>query len=385
MARIIGWGHTPFGRLAETLPELVVAAGREALEHSGVPASEIGGIWLGHFNSGMVGDAFASSLALDIDPDLRFTPATRLENACASGSAALWGAIDAVEAGRVDAALVIGVEKMTHLTTPEVTAGLAGASDQREEAGVSFPEIFARFARAYAAAYGDRTDALARIAVKNHANAMANPLAQMHKPLDFDFCRQVSNRNPMIADPLKVTDCSLISDGAAALVVTRDEAARGAARAVAIRSRSQVSDFLPMSRRSATELTGAARAIRQAMEAAGLDIRDIDVAEVHDCFTIAELMIYEAMGLAAPGEGHRAIEEGWVARDGILPVNLSGGLKAKGHPVGATGVSMHVMAARQVLGEAGEMQRAGAERALVFNMGGSGVANYASVLEAAAT
>ena len=384
MARIIGWGHTPFGRLAKTLPELVVAAGREALEHSGVPAAEIGGIWLGHFNSGMVGDAFASSLALDIDPDLRFTPATRLENACASGSAALWGAIDAVEAGRVDAALVIGVEKMTHLTTPEVTAGLAGASDQREEAGVSFPEIFARFARAYAAAYGDRTDALARIAVKNHANAMANPLAQMHKPLDFDFCRQVSNRNPMIADPLKVTDCSLISDGAAALVVTRDEAARGAARAAAIRSRSQVSDFLPMSRRSATELTGATRAIRQALEMAELGIADIDVAEVHDCFTIAELMIYEAMGLAAPGEGHRAIEEGWVARDGILPVNLSGGLKAKGHPVGATGVSMHVMAARQVLGEAGEMQRVGAERAVVFNMGGSGVANYASVLEAAA-
>ncbi|MAU22630.1 MAG: acetyl-CoA acetyltransferase [Martelella sp.] len=385
MARIIGWGHTPFGRLAETLPELVVSAGREALEHSGVPASEIGGIWLGHFNSGMVGDAFASSLALDIDPDLRFTPATRLENACASGSAALWGAIDAVEAGRVGAALVIGVEKMAHLTTPEVTAGLAGASDQREEAGVSFPEIFARFARAYAAQYGDRTDALARIAVKNHANAMANPLAQMHKPLDFDFCRQVSERNPMIADPLKVTDCSLISDGAAALVVIRDEAARGAARAVAIRARSQVSDFLPMSRRSSTELTGAAMAIRQALEAAGLGISDIDVAEVHDCFTIAELMVYEAMGLAAPGEGHRAIEEGWVARDGILPVNLSGGLKAKGHPVGATGVSMHVMAARQVLGEAGDMQRAGAERALVFNMGGSGVANYASVLEAAAT
>ncbi|WP_180901148.1 thiolase domain-containing protein [Martelella soudanensis] len=382
MARIIGWGHTPFGRLPETLSELLVSAGREALEHSGVPAAEIGGIWLGHFNSGMVGDAFASSLALDIDPDLRFTPATRLENACASGSAALWGALDAVEAGRVDTALVIGVEKMTHLTTPEVTAGLAGASAQKEEAGVSFPEIFARFVRAYAAEYGDRTDALARIAVKNHANAMANPLAQMHKPLDFEFCRQVSDRNPMIADPLKVTDCSLISDGAAALVITRDEAARGAARAVAIRARSQVNDYLPMSRRSSTELTGAARAIRQALKAAGLGIRDIDVAEVHDCFTIAELMTYEAMGLAAPGEGHRAIEEGWVAADGILPVNLSGGLKAKGHPVGATGVSMHVIAARQVLGEAEAMQRAGAERALVFNMGGSGVANYASVLEA---
>lgn len=385
MARIVGWGHTRFGRLTETLEDLIVSAGREALEHSGLPAAEIGGIWLGHFNSGMVGDAFASSMALGIDKDLRFKPATRLENACASGSAALWGALDAVEAGRVDAALVIGVEKMTHLSTEAVTTGLSGASAQSEESGVSFPEIFARFARAYGAEYGDQTDALARIAVKNHANAMANPLAQMHKPLEFEFCRQVSDRNPIIADPLKVSDCSLISDGAAALVITRDALAKGAARAVAFKGRAQVNDYLPMSRKSRTELTGAAMAIGQALDQARVAIGDVDLAEVHDCFTIAELMLYEAMGLAAPGQGHRAIEEGVVAPGGAMPVNLSGGLKAKGHPVGATGVSMHVMAARQVSGEAGDMQHPAAELGLVVNMGGSGVANYASVLGAAAT
>lgn len=385
MACIIGWGHTKFGRLPDTLEELIVAAGAEALAHSGLPAAEIGGVWLGHFNSGMVGDAFASSMALGIDEGLRFKPATRLENACASGSAAIWGALDAIEAGRIDAALVIGVEKMTHLSTAEVTAGLAGASAQSEEAGVSFPEIFARFARAYAAEYGDQTDTLARIAVKNHANAMANPLAQMHKPLDFEFCRSVSERNPMIAPPLKVSDCSLISDGAAALVIVRDELARGAARAAGFRGWAQVNDYLPMSRKSQTGLTGAAMAIGQALGAAGTAIGDVDVAEVHDCFTIAELMLYEAMGIAAPGEGHKAIAEGVVAPGGSLPVNLSGGLKAKGHPVGATGVSMHVLAARQVTGEGGGMQHPGAELGLVVNIGGSGVANYASVLGTAAT
>lgn len=383
MAQIIGWGHTPFGKRMETLEELITAAGREALQHAGIAPAEIDGIFLGHFNSGMVGDGFTSSLALSIHPDLRFTPATRLENACASGSAAIYAALNAVDAGQVDLALVIGVEKMTHLSTAAVTAGLSGASYQAEEKGVSFPEIFARFARAYAAEYGDCTDTLARIAVKNHANAMCNPLAQMHKALDLEFCRNVSDRNPMIADPLKVSDCSLISDGAAALIIARDEIAKDAARAVRFRGRAQVNDYLPMSKKDPRELTGAARAITAALGCAGVHIGDIDVAEVHDCFTIAELLIYEAMGLAVKGSGHRAIDEGVVAPEGRLPVNLSGGLKAKGHPVGATGVSMHALVARQVTGAAEKMQRQGAELGLVVNMGGSGVANYASVLEAA--
>ena len=185
----------------------------------------------------------------------------------------------------------------------------------------------------------------------------------------------------MVGSYVLLSGAPSAADGAAALVVTRDEAARGAARAVAIRARSQVSDFLPMSRRSATELTGAARAIRQALEAAGLGIRDIDVAEVHDCFTIAEMIEYEAMGLAKPGEGHKVIRDGVSARDGALPINPSGGLKSKGHPIGATGVSMHVMAAMQLAGEAGDIQLPKAELAGVFNMGGAAVANYVSILE----
>ena len=380
MAAIVGWGHTPFGRRPEGLEELIVAAGREALHASGLSGDAIGGLWLGHFNAGMIGDAFAASMALEIDPALRWRPATRLENACASGSAALYGAIDAVEARRMDAALVIGVEKMTHLSTADVTRGLGGASYQAEEEGVSFPEIFARFARAYAVAHGDPTDALARIAVKNHANAMSNPLAQMHKPLDLEFCRTVSDRNPVVADPLKVSDCSLISDGAAAVVVVRDEVARDLGGGAAIRGRAQVNDLMAMSRRTKTALPGAARAIAGALKEAGMTIGDIDLAEVHDCFTIGELMLYEAMGLAPEGQGGRLLTDGAVHPDGRLPVNLSGGLKAKGHPVGATGVSMHVLAARQVLGRAGDMQKAGAAHALVVNMGGSGVANYATVL-----
>lgn len=230
MVAVIGWGHTPFGKRSESLGELIVQAGGEALAHAGVAAAQVDGVWLGHFNAGMVPDAFVSSMAMGIDEALRFKPATRLENACASGSAAIHGAIDAIEAGRADLALVIGVEKMTHLSTAEVTTGLAGASFQEEEAGLSFPGIFAMYARAYGAAHGDPAETLARIAVKNHANAMHNPLAQMHKPLELEFCLAPSERNPVIADPLKVSDCSLISDGAAALVIASDAVAATAAR-----------------------------------------------------------------------------------------------------------------------------------------------------------
>lgn len=383
MVAITGWGHTPFGRASETLEELIVAAGREALEHAGVAPADVDAIFVGHFNGGMVPDGFPASLALQIHPDLRFTPATRLENACASGSAAVFAARDAIEAGRARVALVIGAEKMTHLSTAGVTEGLSHASYQAEEAGMSFPQVFANFAQAYFAKYGDQTEALARIAAKNHQNAMDNPLAQMHKPLPVEFCATVSEKNPMVAPPLKVTDCSLISDGAAALVMTSDDVAASAPRAVRMRAGVQVNDYLPMSRRDVTQFEGPQKAIHDALATAGVTLDDLDVAEVHDCFTIAELMIYEAMGLAPHGQGARLLDEGVVMKGGKLPVNLSGGLKAKGHPVGATGVSMHVLVARQVMGEAGDMQAPGAELGLAFNMGGSGVANYASILEPA--
>ncbi|MAL97731.1 MAG: acetyl-CoA acetyltransferase [Alteromonadaceae bacterium] len=380
---ITGWGHTKFGALKEqSLEDLIAAAAREALDHAAVPAEEVDGIWLGHFNAGMVPDAFASSLVLGMDDGLRFTPATRCENACASGSAALYGALDAIRAGRCRIALVIGVEKMTELDTAGVTRALAGASYQKEESGVSFPQIFGRIAGQYFQRFGDQGTALAQIAVKNHANALANPLAHMQKAVSFDFCNTVSEKNPMIAAPLRMTDCSLISDGAAALVIVAPELAADFPRAVTFRATEQVNDFLPMSRRDMTELTGPKMAIRKAFDTAGVTLDDIGFAEVHDCFTIAELMIYEAMGLKPQGRGAEAVTEGTVLRDGRLPVNLSGGLKAKGHPVGATGVSMHVIAARQVTGTADGMQAPRHDLGLVFNMGGSGVANYCSVLEA---
>jgi acetyl-CoA C-acetyltransferase len=360
---------------------LIIEAAREAIAHAQIDPAEVDGIWLGNFNSGLVADGFASSMALGVDDRLRFKPATRLENACASGSAAIFGARDAIRAGWAKTVLVIGAEKMTAQDTAGVTAALSGASYQPEESGVSFPEVFARFAQSYFEANGDQSLALAQIAAKNHANAMHNPLAHLQKPLDVSFCNTVSERNPLIAAPLRMSDCSLISDGAAALIMVADDRVNNFEQAVTFRSAVQVNDYLPMSRRYLLAFEGPFRAFQQAYAAAGVTVDDLDFAEVHDCFTIAELMVYEAMGLAEFGKGAQMVQDGSVMAGGRLPVNLSGGLKAKGHPVGATGVSMHVMAARQLIGNAGDMQQPDATLGCVFNMGGSAVANYCTIME----
>lgn len=382
MVYIAGWGHTKFGKLTDqSLEDLVIEAGSQALADAGIAGADVDGIWMGHFNAGMVPDGFPSSLAMGIDPGLRYKPANRLENACASGSAAVFAARQAILAGEARIALVIGVEKMTHLSGADVTAALGHASYQKEEAGTSFPGIFAQFAQAYFEKYGDHTQALARIAAKNHGNSVNNPLAQLQKPMDEEFCATVSDRNPMIAAPLKKTDCSLVSDGAAAIVLVADDVLGSVQKAVKMRGVAQVSDLLPMSQRDLLAFEGPRKAIHTAYARAGITVDDVDVAEVHDCFTIAELLIYEAMGLAAHGHAADLLKGGVVHAGGRLPVNLSGGLKAKGHPVGATGVSMHALIARQVVGQADAMQHPGAELGLVFNMGGSGVANYASILE----
>lgn len=322
-------------------------------------------------------------MILAIDPALRFKPAVRNENACASGSAAIFGAIDAIKSGRVRVALVVGAEKMSGLDTPGVTRALSGASYQKEEKGMSFPDIFARFAQAYSARFGDPSEAMAHIAVKNHDNAMRNPLAQMHRRLDLEFCLQPSDKNPMISDPLKLSDCSLVSDGAAALVIVADEVLGDFKRGVGFRGTAQVNDLLALSaKKDLTAFEGPRRAIEQAYATAGIGVDDLSLAEVHDCFTIAELLSVEALGLAEPGGGRDVVISGATQRGGRLPINLSGGLKAKGHPVGATGVSMHVLNARQLVGEAGEMQLPGATLAMAVNMGGGAVATYASVMEA---
>jgi acetyl-CoA C-acetyltransferase len=316
-------------------------------------------------------------------PDLAHVPATHVENACATGSAALYTALDFIESGRGNVALVVGAEKMTAKTVAETSDILLSASYRKEEGDIDggFAGVFGRIAQNYFQRYGDRSEELARIAAKNHRNGLANPYAQMRRDFGFDFCNAVSEKNPYVAAPLRRTDCSLISDGAAALVVADEETAQSLERAIGFRARVHANDFLPLSRRDPIAFDGARRAWAKARENAGISLDDLDFVETHDCFTVAELIEYEAMGLAAPGQGYRVVREGVAEKDGRLPINASGGLKSKGHPIGATGVSMHIMACLQLMNEAGDMQIDGAKLGGVFNMGGAAVANYVSILE----
>ncbi|MCX7327662.1 MAG: acetyl-CoA acetyltransferase [Hyphomicrobiales bacterium] len=385
-AAIVGWAHTPFGKHdAETVESLIVRAANEALAHAGLDAADVDEIVLGHFNAGFSAQDFTASLVLQADPKLRFKPATRVENACATGSAAVHQAVRAIRAGAARTVLVVGVEQMTTTPGPQIGQNLLRASYLPEDGDTpaGFAGVFGQIAARYFQRHGDQSDALAAIAAKNHHNGVSNPYAQMRKDLGFAFCRAESEKNPFVAGPLKRTDCSLVSDGAAALVIADLDTAMTMSRAVAFKGMAHVQDFLPMSKRDILKFEGCALAWRKALEQAGIVLADLSFAETHDCFTIAELIEYEAMGLTGEGDGARAIREGWTTKDGRLPINPSGGLKSKGHPIGATGVSMHALSAMQLMGEAGDMQIAGARLGGIFNMGGAAVANYVSVLERA--
>lgn len=382
---IVGWKHSKFGKLeGEDAESLIVQVARDAVADAGLQPGDIDAVYVGFYNGGFSAQDFGASLVLQADDAFRFKPVTRVENACATGSAAIHQGLNYLEARRGRFVLAVGVEKMTDTPGRDVGGILMKASYLKEEGDIEggFAGVFGRIAQQYFQKYGDQTDALARIASKNHKNGCANPWAQMQKDLDVDFCRDVSEKNPIVAGPLKRTDCSLVSDGAAAVVLAGMDTALGMNKAVAFRARNHVNEFLPMSRRDMTFLDGAAHAWAGALAEGNLSLDDLSLVETHDCFTIAELMEYEAMGLVPRGEGARAIAEGWTQKDGRLPVNPSGGLKAKGHPIGATGVSMHIMAAMQARGEADGMQVENAKLAGVFNMGGAGVANYVSILEA---
>lgn len=384
LGNIIGWAHTRFGKLeGETLESLIVRVARDAIDHAGIGAEDVDEIVLGHYNHGLDPQGFPASLALQADPGLRYKPATHVENACATGSAAIRQAATLIGAGRARVVLVIGVEKMTSGTAEEVRRSLVSASYVPQEGGPesSFAYLFSHIAQGYFQRFGDQSDALARIAAKNHRNGASNPLAHMQKDLGYEFCATISEKNPYVAPPLRRTDCSMVSDGAAALIIASPDVASSSEMSIGLRSISQVNDLLPMQGRDMTRLDGAARAWHNGLQEAELTLDDLDFVETHDCFTIAELMEYEAMGLTPVGQGRRAIMEGWTEPAGKLPVNLSGGLKAKGHPIGATGVSMHVMAAMQLAGEAAGVQLAGPRLGGIFNMGGAGVANYVSILE----
>jgi acetyl-CoA C-acetyltransferase len=383
-ACIVGWAHTPFGKLnGETVESLVVRVANEALFDAGIAAADVDEIVLGHFNAGFSAQDFTASLVLQASPDLRFKPATRVENACATGSAAVHQGLKSIAARSARVVLVVGVEQMTTTPGAEVGRNLLKASYVREEADIDggFAGIFGQIASLYFQRWGDQSDALARIAAKNHKNGVGNPYAQLRKDLGYEFCRTESDKNPRVAGPLKRTDCSLVSDGAAALVLTDVDTALSMKKAIVFRAAEHVQDFLPMSRRDILKFEGCAVAWKRALAKAGAELSDLSFAEVHDCFTVAELIEYEAMGLAPEGQGARVIADGIVAKDGKLPINPSGGLKAKGHPIGATGVSMHALASMQLTGTAGDMQIKDARLGGIFNMGGTAVANYVSILE----
>src|SRR3984893_18342608 len=345
---IVGWAHTKFGKHeGRDVESLIVEVAQGALADAGIAAADIDAVYLGTMNGGFVKQEFPASLVFQADPGFRFKPSTRVENACATGSAAIHMGLNTLAAGKARFVLVVGVEKMTELNSTQAGEVLIKASYVAEEANIEagFAGIFGKITSAYFQRYGDKSDALAKIAVKAHRNGAKNPYAHFQKEFAYEFCRTPSDKNPFVAGPLKRTDCSPVTDGAAAVVLTDVSTALGLKQAIAFRAAEHVNDFLPMSKRDIVKFEGPQLAWQRALAEAKLDLLDLSFVESHDCFTSAELIEYEAMGLTAPGEGERAIHEGWVERDGKLPVNVSGGLKAKGHPVGATGVSMHVMSA----------------------------------------
>ncbi len=377
---IIGVGSTPFGRVEGTgIVELAVSACREALAESHVHRARIQALYLGNFvgerlvNQGSLAALVAGRLGL------AGIPATKVEGACASGGIALRHGVLGVALGLYDFVLVAGAEKMTSATTPEVTAALATAGDDAREmrAGLTFPGAFGVIAREHMTRYGTTRAQIGLVSVKNHAFGVANPKAQFRKPVTLDDV--VNSR--LIADPLRLLDCPPISDGAAAAVVCPAEMARdfhprpirvlGTGHATGPGTLWEMDDI--------TTFAATVRASREAYAVAGLTPADIQVAEVHDCFTIAEIVATEDLGFFPKGKGGPAVEEGWTGLEGRVAVNPSGGLLSKGHPVGATGCAQVYEVVKQLRGEAAN-QVQNAEIGLAHNLGGTGVVSTVTIL-----
>lgn len=377
---IVGAAETKFGKSELSYRELAAEAGRAALADAGASTDQIDAFFLGTFSPGTFIHQEHVAPLVAHELGLRGVPSTRTENACASGSTAVMSAIYSIAAGANDVVLVVGAEKMTATPVAETTSILAEAADWENESrvGLTFPGAFALMANAYLAKYGKTRDILDAVAIKNHQNAMGNPYAQFHKVIT----KADIEKSAMIADPLTLYDCSPISDGAAALVlVGADVAERFRRPAVRVLGFGQASDSLALYKHDElTTLPSARRASERAYSMAGIGPRDVSLAEVHDCFTIAEIIATEDLGFFARGEGGDAAKEGATGRDGQIPVNPSGGLKGKGHPVGATGVSQIAETVFQLRGEAGERQVDGAEIALTHNVGGSGATCVVTIL-----
>ncbi len=411
---IIGAYNTQFGNFVKknketgevtdlkSIYDLTLEAGRGAIADAGIDPNDIDGVWVGSCAPGIFANQeHLAAFAPEIAPEaLRFKPMNRVEAACASGSVALYNALYALESGRARIALVLGVEKMNLLDTKGVTHALATCSYWPEEGavGYTFPGLFAEYAKGYAVRYGlDRrllAKMLAAVSALNYRNGIDNPLAHFGKGGVADRLGLVTaeailalpeEKNPLIAEPLRLHDCSLVSDGAAALVLVRDDLSLAKSeKAVKVAGIAQVNERLPLSvRPNMHELIAGKQAVQQAFSEAGITIADVDLAEVHDCFTINQLLCTEALGLSADGRaGYDYMEGRFTREDEHCPINLSGGLKAKGHPVGATGVSMHALVYKQLIGQpigAAPMKKRPTV-GVTFNVGGSSVTNCVTVL-----
>ncbi len=381
---VIGIGKTAFGAFADRdLRSLAVEANQKAIEDAHISPKLIEAFYLGNFaGPSFVGQnhlapyiAAASGLA--------GIPATRFEAACASSGAAFFHAVSGVASGLYDIVLATGVEKMTSQTTPKVAEILAGAGDLSGEvkAGATFPALFAMIARRHMHQYGTTREQMAAVAVKNHSNGAKNPAAHMRKVITLE---QALNGKP-VSDPLTVYDCSLVSDGASAVILAPlERAAEFTAKPVRVLGIAQTSDYVALDEKDdITTFRSLREAAAKAYRMAGVKPSDIEFAEVHDCFTIAEILALEDLGFVAKGEGGPFTLAGHTCLKGRLPVNASGGLKAKGHPVGATGVGQIYDVVQQIRGEAGERQLDRHRLGLAQNLGGSGATSVVSILEAA--
>jgi acetyl-CoA C-acetyltransferase len=381
---IIGVGLSKFGeRWDSGIKELMAEAGLMALEDANISSNEIEMIFGGTMASGrFMGQEHVAALMSD-QLGLNNIPAVRIENACASGGSALRLGYMAVSSGIHDIVVVGGVEKMTDVTASEATTALGGAGDQEWELfqGITFPGLYAMMAKRHMHEYGTTEEMLASVAVKNHANAMKNKFAQFHKNLTIEEVM----KSKVVSDPLKLLDCSPISDGAAAIVLAPlDRARKFNDTPIKILASTQASDTLRLAERdSLSGIKATTIAADKAYRQAKVTPKDIDIAEVHDCFTIAEIMAMEDLGFYKKGKAGKAILDGETALGSKLSVNTSGGLKGCGHPVGATGVKQAVEVVWQLRGDAGERQVKGANIGLTHNVGGSGATSVVHIYKRA--
>ncbi len=379
---VIGTGMVHFGELWEkSLRTIWAEAAVAALADAGV--EKVDHITVGCMSSGLfVGQEHLASLLAD-ELGMAGVPAVRVESACASGGLAVRAGFAEIAAGLADLVLVTGVEKMTDVDGADATYALGTAADHEWEGfhGITFPGLYAMLARVHMSRYGTTREQLAAVAVKNHANGLKNPNAQYRMKVTLE---DVLNAT-LVADPLGLLDCSPITDGAAAVVLASAETARKLKPGkplVKITGAGSATDTITLANRhDLAELAAVRLAAEKAYAMAGRKPSDLHVVEVHDCFSIAEIMATEALGLFPPGQGGPAVEKGLTAIGGSIPVNTSGGLKSKGHPVGATGVAQVVEIVSQLRGEAGERQVKGARVGLTQNMGGSGGSSTVHILE----